>query len=173
MSATEENPTQMTAIVCHAPKDYRVERVRRPTAGRNELVIRIAACGICASDCKCHSGAKMFWGGPSPWVKAPVIPGHEFFGYVEELGDGAAEHFGVTLGERVIAEQIVPCGKCRYCKSGQYWMCEVHNIFGFQREVADGDRPQDPRWHIDRGRRDHRAARLRDPHGQPRRHPVG
>jgi len=70
--------------------------------------------------------------------RSPVIPGHEFFGYVEELGEGAAEHFGVESGERVIAEQIVPCGKCRYCKSGQYWMCEVHNIFGFQREVADG-----------------------------------
>jgi threonine dehydrogenase-like Zn-dependent dehydrogenase len=136
--STSNAPTQMTAIVCHAPKDYRVERVARPQPGPNELVIRIAACGICASDCKCYSGAKMFWGGPSPWVKAPVIPGHEFFGYVEALGEGAAEHFGVQVGERVIAEQIVPCGKCRYCKSGQYWMCEVHNIFGFQREVADG-----------------------------------
>jgi len=80
----------------------------------------------------------MFWGGPSPWVKAPVIAGHEFFGYVEELGEGAAEHFELALGDRVIAEQIVPCDKCRYCKSGQYWMCEIHNIFGFQREVADG-----------------------------------
>ena len=38
----------------------------------------------------------------------------------------------------MIAEQIVPCDRCRYCRSGQYWMCEVHNIFGFQREVADG-----------------------------------
>jgi L-iditol 2-dehydrogenase len=38
----------------------------------------------------------------------------------------------------VIAEQIVPCARCRYCRSGQYWMCEVHNIFGFQRVVADG-----------------------------------
>ena len=38
----------------------------------------------------------------------------------------------------MIAEQIVPCDKCRYCTSGKYWMCEVHNIFGFQREVADG-----------------------------------
>ncbi len=128
----------MTAIVCHAPEDYRVERVARPRAGPNELVIRIAACGICASDCKCHAGAKMFWGGPSPWVKAPVIPGHEFFGYVDELGEGAAAHFGVRAGERVIAEQIVPCGACRYCRGGQYWMCEVHNIFGFQRGVADG-----------------------------------
>ena len=134
----------MTAIVCHAPKDYRVERIARPVAGPRELVIRIGACGICASDCKCFSGAKMFWGGgnaPS-WVKAPVIPGHEFFGYVEDIGEGAAEHFGVAVGDRVIAEQIVPCERCRYCRSGKYWMCEVHNIFGFQRDVADGGMAQ-------------------------------
>ncbi len=131
-------PDQMTAIMCRGPKDYRVEQVARPQAGPNEMVIRIAACGICASDCKCWSGAAMFWGGPSPWVKAPVIPGHEFFGYVETLGPGAAEHFGVELGDRVIAEQIVPCQKCKFCTSGKYWMCEVHNIFGFQRVVADG-----------------------------------
>jgi L-iditol 2-dehydrogenase len=131
----------MTAIVCHAEKDYRVESVARPKVAAREMVIRIAACGICASDCKCWSGAKMFWGA-NPWVKAPVIPGHEFFGYVHQLGDGAAEHFGVALGDRVIAEQIVPCDRCRYCTSGKYWMCEVHNIFGFQREVADGGMAQ-------------------------------
>ena len=131
---------RMTAIVCHAPKDYRVEKVAKPVAGPREMVIRIGACGICASDCKCWSGAKMFWGGngAAPWVKVPVVPGHEFFGYVETLGDGAAAHFGVGLGDRVIAEQIVPCERCRYCRSGKYWMCEVHDIFGFQRVVADG-----------------------------------
>lgn len=135
---------RMTAIVCHAPQDYRVERIAKPSAGPREVIIRIAACGICASDCKCWSGAKMFWGGngAAPWVKAPVIPGHEFFGYVEELGEGAAAHFGVAKGDRVIAEQIVPCERCRYCRSGKYWMCEVHNIFGFQREVADGGMAQ-------------------------------
>jgi L-iditol 2-dehydrogenase len=128
----------MTAVVCHGPKDYRVEQVARPEAKARELVLRIGACGICASDCKCWQGAKMFWGGPNPYVKPPVIPGHEFFGYVEELGEGAEEHFGVAAGDMVIAEQIVPCERCRYCRSGQYWMCEVHNIFGFQRIVADG-----------------------------------
>ncbi|HEX6794536.1 MAG TPA: alcohol dehydrogenase catalytic domain-containing protein [Casimicrobiaceae bacterium] len=135
---------RMTAIVCHAPKDYRVEKIPHPRAGPREMVIRIGACGICASDCKCWSGAKMFWGGngAASWVKAPVVPGHEFFGYVEELGEGAAEHFDVTIGDRVIAEQIVPCERCRYCRSGKYWMCEVHNIFGFQREVADGGMAQ-------------------------------
>ena len=125
------NNDRMTAIVCHAPQDYRVEKIARPLAGAREMVIRIGACGICASDCKCWSGAKMFWSGTTPWVKAPVVPGHEFFGYVEELGEGAAEHFGVAVGDRVIAEQIVPCERCRYCRSGKYWMCEVHNIFGF------------------------------------------
>lgn len=140
--ATTDN--QMTAVVCHGPKDYRVQQIARPRVGSHEMLIRIAACGICASDCKCWSGAKMFWGGngAAPWVKAPVVPGHEFFGYVEALGEGAGEHFGVALGDRVIAEQIVPCDKCRYCRSGEYWMCEVHNIFGFQREVADGGMAQ-------------------------------
>ena len=132
--------TSMQAVVCHGPKDYRLEQVARPTAGPLELVIQIVACGICASDCKCHSGAAMFWGGNGKpaWVKAPVIPGHEFFGVVVEAGAGALEKFEVALGDRVIAEQIVPCDKCRYCRGGQYHMCEVHNIFGFQREVADG-----------------------------------
>ena len=135
-----EPATDMQAVVCHGPQDYRLERVARPTAGPNELVIEIGACGICASDCKCYSGAAMFWGGNGKpaWVKAPVIAGHEFFGHVVEAGAGAQEHFGVAVGDRVIAEQIVPCGKCRYCTSGSYHMCEVHNIFGFQRVVADG-----------------------------------
>ncbi|MEP7207338.1 MAG: alcohol dehydrogenase catalytic domain-containing protein [Casimicrobiaceae bacterium] len=133
---------QMTAIVCHGPKDYRVQSIPRPRAGPRELVIRIDACGICASDCKCWSGAAMFWAGDNPWVKAPVVPGHEFVGHVQELGEGAAEHFGVAAGDHVIAEQIVPCELCRYCRSGQYWMCEVHNIFGFQRTVAEGGMAQ-------------------------------
>ena len=67
-----------------------------------------------------------------------MVPGHEFFGVVDELGPEAEAHFGVKSGDTVIAEQIVPCDRCRFCRSGQYWMCEVHHIFGFQREVADG-----------------------------------
>ena len=136
--ASRRSNLRMTAIVCRGPKDYSVEQVARPFPGVDEMVLRVAACGICASDCKCWSGAKMFWDGDNPWVKTPVIPGHEFYGFVDELGEGAAERFGVKLGDRVIAEQIVPCDRCRYCRTGSYWMCEVHNIFGFQRIVADG-----------------------------------
>ncbi|MES1952937.1 zinc-binding dehydrogenase [Salinisphaera hydrothermalis] len=137
MSQTAET---MQAIVCHGPEDYRFEAVARPSAGPGEVILKIGACGICASDVKCRGGAAMFWGNESQpsWVKAPVVAGHEFFGEVIELGEGAGERTGLAIGDRAIAEQIVPCGECMYCDSGHYWMCEVHNIFGFQREVADG-----------------------------------
>lgn len=127
----------MKAVRNHGPRDYRLEQVPVPSAGPGEVVIRVDASGICGSDGKCFTGGAMFWG-DSPWVKAPVTPGHEFFGTVTELGEGAAELYGLQLGDKAIAEQILPCGACRYCQRGQYWMCEVHNIYGFQGEVADG-----------------------------------
>lgn len=129
----------MTAVICYGPKDYRLEKnVPKPKAGPGEIVVKVKSCGICASDVKCYHGADMFWGGSSPYVKVPVIPGHEFYGDVVELGEGAAELHNVRIGDRVIAEQIIPCGRCRYCRSGKYWMCEIHNIFGFQTGVAEG-----------------------------------
>lgn len=131
-------PEMMKAIVNHGPTDYRLETIPVPTAGPGELLVKVGACGICASDVKCHSGAHMFWG-ENPWVKTPVVPGHEFFGTVVALGDEeAGEHFDVSIGDRVIAEQIIPCGKCRFCQSGQYWMCEPHDMYGFQSKIADG-----------------------------------
>lgn len=55
----------------------------------------------------------MYWGGPDPWVKAPVIPGHEFFGTVVDVGEGATEAHGVVPGDLAVAEQIYPCQACR------------------------------------------------------------
>lgn len=139
-STTTPHADTMRAVVCHGPDDYRLETLERPTAGPGEVILKIGACGICASDVKCRSGAAMFWGNDSQpsWVKAPVVAGHEFFGEVVALGEGAARRTGLALGDQAIAEQIIPCGECRYCDGGHYWMCEVHDIFGFQREVADG-----------------------------------
>lgn len=131
-------PEKMTAVVAYGPEDYRVEEVNRPTPGFEELIIKVEACGICGSDLKAYTGANMYWGGEDPWMKAPVTPGHEFYGTVVELGEGAAEKHEVKIGDRVTTDQINPCGKCRFCETGKYWMCQVHNMYGFQSEVAEG-----------------------------------
>lgn len=136
--ASEATPGTMTAVRNYGPRDYRLETVARPTAGPGEVIIHVDASGICGSDGKCFTGSGMFWEGDQPWVKAPVTPGHEFFGTVIELGESAGEKHGLSIGNRAIAEQIYPCNRCRYCQRGQYWMCEVHDIYGFQGGISDG-----------------------------------
>lgn len=123
----------MKAVVCHGPGDYRLETVADPRPGPSEAVIAVEAVGICASDVKCYQGAPMFWGDATrqAYCQPPVVPGHEFVGRLVEVGQEAARRWGVQVGERVVAEQIVPCGTCRYCQRGQYWMCRQHDIFGF------------------------------------------
>lgn len=130
----------MRAVVCHGPYDYRVEEIARPRPGPGELLVKVGAAGICASDIKCYTGGPVFWGqdGAGGYCEAPVVAGHEFAGTVAALGEGAAERHGVAPGDHVVAEQIIPCGQCRFCKSGHYWMCEPHVIFGFKRGRGEG-----------------------------------
>lgn len=131
-------PEKMQAVVNYGPKNYKLEEVDCPKPNSKELIVKVEATGICGSDVHCYHGSPMYWGGDNPWVKAPVIPGHEFVCRVVAMGEGAKEHFGVEVGDRVIAEQIIPCNKCRFCKSGKYWMCQKHDIFGFQKYDSEG-----------------------------------
>ncbi|GAA3334204.1 hypothetical protein GCM10020331_101250 [Ectobacillus funiculus] len=75
--------------------------------------MKVEACGICAGDLKAFEGAPSFWGDAAQpaYIKAPMIPGHEFIGHVVALGEGVE---GFEIGDRVISEQIVPCWKCRF-----------------------------------------------------------
>ena len=131
---TDRHPT-MQAVICHGPENYRLEQIDVPVAGPGEALVKVEAVGICASDLKCYHGAAKFWGDANrpAWAETEVVPGHEFVGRVMELDDEAAQRFGVAVGDRVVAEQIVPCGECRYCRRGQYWMCGPHVMFGFKR----------------------------------------
>lgn len=125
-------PEKMKALVAYSKDDYRFEdSYCVPVCGDDEIIIKTEACGVCAGDVKCHHGAAMFWGDETQpsWVKPPFIPGHEFFGHIVEAGRNVTDY---KIGDRIIADQIVPCGKCRFCKDGHYWMCQPHNIFGFQ-----------------------------------------
>jgi erythritol/L-threitol dehydrogenase len=133
-------PETMRAVVAYAPGDYRLETVPVPRAGADEIIIKVEACGICAGDIKSYVGAESFWGGNGqpPYIKAPMIPGHEFLGHVVEMGENVTKKGSVKLGDRLISEQIVPCWECRFCKRGEYWMCEKHDVYGFQNNVNGG-----------------------------------
>ena len=126
-------PKTMKALVAYGKGDYRLEmEYPTPVCGPDDIIIKTEGCGVCAGDLKCHHGAAMFWGDDvqPAWVEPPFIPGHEFLGRVVELGENVKDF---KLGERITADQIVPCGECRFCKSGKYWMCQPHATFGFQK----------------------------------------
>jgi erythritol/L-threitol dehydrogenase len=124
----------MQAVVVHGPEDYRLEEIPRPIPGPDEVLLQVEAVGVCASDLKCYHGAAKFWGDEHrpAWAQTGVTPGHEFVGRVVGEGPGGLAHHGVAEGDRVVAEQIVPCEECRYCKRGEYWMCGPHDMFGFR-----------------------------------------
>lgn len=126
-------PKTMKALVAYGKGDYRlVDDYPVPECGPDDIIIKTEGCGICAGDLKCMHGAAMFWGDevqPS-WVEPPFIPGHEFLGRIVKLGENVK---GYAIGDRITADQIVPCGECRFCKSGRYWMCQPHATFGFQK----------------------------------------
>ena len=130
----------MQAVMVHGPGDYRLEEVPVPIPGPGEALVRVSAVGICASDLKAYHGAAKFWGDENrpAWTETQVIPGHENAGEVLELDDAARERWGIEVGDRVVPEQIVPDWTCRYCKSGQYHMCQTHNMFGFKRVNPGG-----------------------------------
>ncbi|GBQ99742.1 zinc-binding dehydrogenase [Asaia lannensis] len=125
-------PEKMMAVVAYEPGDYRWEEVDVPRAGPDDIIIEVETVGICAGDIKCFLGAPSFWGDKEQprYVKPPMIPGHEFIGRAVEIGENLRGQYKV--GDRLISEQIVPCDDCRYCKGGQYWMCERHDLYGFQ-----------------------------------------
>jgi threonine dehydrogenase-like Zn-dependent dehydrogenase len=130
-------PQTMPAVVCHGPRDYRLEDRPVPQPGPEEVVVRVKRVGICASDLKCYLGAALFWGDRhrEGYCQPPVIPGHEFVGEVVALGEGAREKYGLAIGDMAISEQIVPCWRCRYCRRGQYWMCQTGDVYGFRQRA--------------------------------------
>jgi 2-desacetyl-2-hydroxyethyl bacteriochlorophyllide A dehydrogenase len=130
----------MQAVVVHGVEDYRLEEVPVPQIGPGEVLIRVLATGVCASDVKTFLGAARVWGNDKmpAYIQPPVIAGHEFVGRVVALGEGAEEKHGLAVGDLAVSEQIVPCWRCRFCQGGQYWQCQRHDIYGFIGGRAEG-----------------------------------
>lgn len=115
---------KMNAVVAYGAGDYRYEEVEYPEAGIDEIIIKIEAAGICASDRAVYLGQDP-WGG----IISPKIPGHEFVGTITKLGEEEARQRNFREGDRVTAECILPCGECYYCRKGLYHLCEDPDNF--------------------------------------------
>jgi len=89
--------------------------VREPTA--DEVLVRVAASGICGSDVELFDGRR-----PAAFVRYPVVPGHEWAGTVAAAGEAVGH---VALGDRVVAEGIRSCGVCARCRDGDTNLCSA------------------------------------------------
>lgn len=118
-------PTTMTAAVMHAPGDIRVEDVPVPSPGPGEVLLKVAACGVCGSDIP-----RMLRNGG---YVMPIICGHEFSGYVETLGEGVT---GFSPGDLVSVPPLIPCRRCDFCVRGDFGLCEDYDYFGSRSDGA-------------------------------------
>jgi L-iditol 2-dehydrogenase len=109
-------PATMRAAVLHAAHDLRVEEVPVPTCGPDDVLVRIRACGICASDLHYYEHGAI----GRYVVREPMIVGHESAGEVVAAGERVTS---LAPGARVAIEPGVTCGRCRACKSGRYNLC--------------------------------------------------
>lgn len=106
----------MRAAYYNSLKNITIEEVPVPKIKDDEVLVKVAACGICGTD------VHIFHGMPgSAEAKPPVILGHEFSGVVCEAGRKVTN---LKTGDRVAVDPNITCGICRYCKKGSIHLCE-------------------------------------------------
>ncbi|UCC61562.1 MAG: alcohol dehydrogenase catalytic domain-containing protein [Anaerolineae bacterium] len=108
----------MKAALFYGGKDIRMEEVQNPIPGPGEVLVRVRAAGICGSDLHGYRDASRRW----PGLSVPYMTGHELAGEVAALGPGVT---GLAVGQRVGVEprHLTGCGRCRWCRRGDYQLC--------------------------------------------------
>jgi 2-desacetyl-2-hydroxyethyl bacteriochlorophyllide A dehydrogenase len=109
----------MRAVQIRGVGEVEVITTDDPVPGPREVVVEVAACGICGTDLHILEGEFA----PS----LPVIPGHEFAGTVVGVGIDVHE---LTAGQRVAVDPSLYCYECRYCRIGHNNLCERWNAIG-------------------------------------------
>ena len=111
----------MKAIVYEKAGSGAYIDVPYPTCGDDDVIIKVVTCGICKGAELGHSRTG------TAFSAYPTTPGHEFAGYVDKVGKN------VTLfkeGDRVTADNAVPCGQCYYCKKNKPLLCQHFGYIG-------------------------------------------
>jgi 2-desacetyl-2-hydroxyethyl bacteriochlorophyllide A dehydrogenase len=109
----------MQAAVIKAVGEVGVMTVEDPTPQPRDVVVQVAACGICGTDLHILAGEFA----PS----LPIIPGHEFAGTIVAVGSHVTE---LKPGQRVAVDPSMYCNECHYCRLGRNNLCERWNAIG-------------------------------------------
>src|SRR4051812_37280726 len=110
----------MQALVLTQYRKLELQNVNRPTIGPNDVLVQVAACGICGSDVHGYDGTS---GRRVP----PIIMGHEAAGTIAEVGP-EVDRFHV--GDRVTFDSTISCGNCDACQRGNVNLCVERRVLG-------------------------------------------
>ena len=115
----------MKALLLSQYKHLEIADLPEPAPARGEVLLRVAACGICGSDVHGFDGSS---GRRIP----PIVMGHEAAGRVAAVGEGVS---GFQAGDRVTLDSTVYCGECPHCRRGEINLCDNRQVLG----VSCGD----------------------------------
>src|SRR5438034_11335378 len=115
----------MKALLLSSYRNLEIADVPVPTPATDEVLVRVAACGICGSDVHGLDGST---GRRIP----PLVMGHEAAGVITEVGRDVR---GWTEGDRVTFDSTVSCGHCHFCRRGDINLCDNRQVLG----VSCGD----------------------------------
>lgn len=114
------NNGDMQALVLTEYKQLELTERPQPQPGPGEVLVRVAACGICGSDVHGYDGSS---GRRIP----PIVMGHEAAGVVTAVGSGVQRF---KAGDRVTFDSTVYCGECAYCRRGEVNLCDRRQVIG-------------------------------------------
>lgn len=127
----------MKAYVLHQVNDLRYEDMEMPNCPQGWAIVKVKAAGICSSDIP-----RIFTKGTYHF---PTIPGHEFAGIVEKVGD---EKDCALIGQHVGVFPLIPCRGCEQCQEKHYEMCSDYDYIGSRRDGAFAEYVSAPIWNL-------------------------
>lgn len=122
----------MRVLEVQAPGQFGIRERPEPTPGPGEALLRPLAVGICGSDREIVQGTR-----PAPYVRYPIVPGHEWTAEVVALGPGTQQ---LAPGDYVAVEGLNSCRVCPACRQGRTNLCQQYDEFGFTRDGGLAER---------------------------------
>lgn len=115
----------MKALQYFGKQDLRFVDLPEPQLAEHEVLLKIKKVGICGTDLHIFNGGMK--------VPTPLVIGHEFVGDIVKVGSKVTN---VAIGDRAVAEHVIGCRKCSYCRQGKPNLCKTPTVIGLHRQGA-------------------------------------